>query len=90
MACAKVRANCVAMSMKQPAADKKPTIVVANDPEDLQGKLKRFAGSQSDNWNNLLANQAVSTLCPTNDRCGNAKPSILGDPRRTRRDRTQR
>jgi hypothetical protein len=41
--------------------------VVANDPEDLQGKLKRFGGSQSDNWNNLLANQAVSTLCPTND-----------------------
>jgi hypothetical protein len=28
------------MSMKQPAAEKKPTIVVANDPEDLQGKLK--------------------------------------------------
>jgi hypothetical protein len=41
--------------------------VVANDPEDLQGKLKRFGGSQSDSWNNLLANQAVSTLCPTND-----------------------
>jgi hypothetical protein len=55
------------MSMKQPAADKRPTIVVANDPEDLQGKLKQFGGSQSDNWNNLLANQAVSTLCPTND-----------------------
>jgi hypothetical protein len=55
------------MSMKQPAAEKKPTIVVANDPEDLQGKLKRYGGSQSDNWNNFLANQAVSTLCPTND-----------------------
>jgi hypothetical protein len=55
------------MSMKQPAADTKPTIVVADDPEDLQGKLKRFGGSQSDNWNNLLANQAVSTLCPTNN-----------------------
>jgi hypothetical protein len=50
------------MSTKQPAADKKPTTVVANDPEDLQSRLQRIGGSQSDNWNNILANQAVSTL----------------------------
>jgi hypothetical protein len=36
------------------------------------GSLKRngffrYGGSQSDNWNNFLANQAVSTLRPTND-----------------------
>jgi hypothetical protein len=50
------------MSTKQPAADKKPTTVVANDPEDLQGRFKRMGGSQSDHWDNILANQAVSTL----------------------------
>jgi hypothetical protein len=50
------------MSTKKPGADTKPTTVVANDHEALQGTLKRFGGSQSDHWNNILANQTVETL----------------------------
>ena len=41
--------------------------MVANDPEDLQGRLKRIGGSQSDPWNNMLANQAISTLWTAKD-----------------------
>ena len=48
---------------KKPAADnKKGTTVIANDPEDRKGRLKSLGGSQSDNWNNILANQTVQTL----------------------------
>src|SRR5437660_2087094 len=51
------------MRGKKPAGrDRKATTVVANDPDDLQGALKSIGGSQSDNWNNILANQAVETL----------------------------
>ena len=39
-----------------------PTTVVANDPEDRKGALKTIGGSQSDHWNNTLANQAVQAL----------------------------
>ncbi len=39
-----------------------PTTVVANDPEDRKGVLRNIGGSQSDHWNNLLANQAVQAL----------------------------
>jgi hypothetical protein len=39
-----------AMSAKQRAAEKKPSMVVANDPEDPQGRLKSMGGSQSDHW----------------------------------------
>ena len=41
---------------------KEPTTVVANDPEDRKGTLKAIGGSQSDNWNNTLANQAARAL----------------------------
>ena len=50
------------MRMNKPGADLKPTMIVANDSEDLKGTLKRIGGSQSDNWNNTLANQAVQAL----------------------------
>jgi hypothetical protein len=51
------------MSAKKPdAADKKATTVVANDPDDLKGGLKHLGGSQSDRWNNVLAEQTVRTL----------------------------
>jgi hypothetical protein len=51
------------MSTKNtPANDKKATTIVANDPDDLKGTLKRIGGSKSDHWNNLLANQAVQAL----------------------------
>lgn len=36
--------------------------VVADDPDDRKGRLKNIGGSQSDHWNNTLANQAVQTL----------------------------
>jgi hypothetical protein len=50
------------MSAKEPAAKNKPVTVIAKDPEDMKGKLKCVGGSQSDHWNNILANQAVRTL----------------------------
>lgn len=48
------------MSTKEPVA--KPTTVVADDPGDRKGRLKIIGGSQSDHWNNTLANQAVHAL----------------------------
>ena len=51
------------MSTKKPAVDdKKATTIVANDPDDLKGTLKRIGGSQSDHWNNILVNQTIRTL----------------------------
>jgi hypothetical protein len=49
------------MSTKKSALNA-PTTVVADDPNDRQGRLKAIGGSQSDNWNNVLANQAVQAL----------------------------
>ena len=49
------------MTAKKPTANA-PTTVVANDPEDRKGRLKTIGGSQSDHWNNTLANQAVQAL----------------------------
>src|SRR5262249_44129636 len=40
----------------------KAKIVYADKPEDQKGILKRIGGSQSDRWNNTLANQAVQAL----------------------------
>jgi hypothetical protein len=57
----------VAMSRKQPAGEQNSTTVVANDPEDLRGRLKSIGGSQSDPWNNMLANQAIGTLWAAQD-----------------------
>jgi hypothetical protein len=39
-----------------------PTNVVTDDPSDRKGALKAIGGSLSDNWNNILANQAVRAL----------------------------
>jgi hypothetical protein len=51
------------MTAKKSAADpKKPITVIANDPEALKGRLKRVGGSQSDDWNDILANQTIQTL----------------------------
>jgi hypothetical protein len=52
----------VAMSAKKPASANTPTTVVANDPDDLKGRLKNIGGSKSDHWNNTLANQAIQAL----------------------------
>ncbi|WP_131194688.1 hypothetical protein [Lichenihabitans psoromatis] len=48
------------MNAKKPA--RKPATVVADDSEDRQGRLKKLGGSQSDRWNNVLANQAANAL----------------------------
>ena len=50
------------MTKKKPAKGVKPTTVVANDPDDMKGSLKSIGGSQSDHWNNTLANQTIQTL----------------------------
>src|SRR5258708_21464250 len=49
------------MSAKKPAANS-PKTVVADDPDDRKGRLKDLGGSQSDRWNNVLANQAMQAL----------------------------
>lgn len=51
----------IAMSAKKPAANP-PKAVVADDPDDRKGRLKDLGGSQSDRWNNVLANQAMQAL----------------------------
>jgi hypothetical protein len=43
-------------------AHKKPIPLIIDDPEALKGSLKAIGGSQSDHWNNILANQTVRTL----------------------------
>lgn len=48
------------MTAKTPAT--RPPTVVADDPEDRKGGLRDIGGSQSDNWNNTLANQAMQAL----------------------------
>ena len=48
------------MAALKPA--KTPITVVTDDPEDRKGLLKNIGGSQSDRWNNTLANQAVQAL----------------------------
>src|SRR5687767_13840551 len=49
------------MTAKKTAANTATTIV-ANDPDDQNGRLKNIGGSKSDRWNNTLANQAVQAL----------------------------
>src|SRR3977135_1472941 len=50
------------MSGEKPASANTPTTVVANDPDDLKGRLKNIGGSKSDHWNNTLVNQAIQAL----------------------------
>ncbi len=48
------------MAKKENPTPEEPRTV---DPErNSEGKLNCFGGSQSDDWNNILANQAVQTL----------------------------
>ena len=74
------------MSAKKTAAGgKKAKTVVADDPDDLKGTLKRIGGSQSDHLNNILANQAINSLWlknadeKTHDRqCSAAVAGLVG------------
>ena len=55
------------MDGKDPAADdRKPTTVVANDPNSWKGGLKHIGGSQSDHWNNRIANDTALALWVAN------------------------
>jgi hypothetical protein len=49
------------MSAKVASGDREAATVVANDPNDLKGELKRIGGSQSDHWNNIIANQTIKS-----------------------------
>jgi hypothetical protein len=54
--------------------------VVADDPDDRGGRLKDLGGSQSDRWNNVLANQAMQALWVKNsspDACQIARAASL-------------
>ena len=50
------------MTKRKTKKANEPTTVVADDPEDRKGALKTIGGSQSDHWNNTLANQTVQAL----------------------------
>jgi hypothetical protein len=50
------------MTKRKHATGDKQTTVSANDPDYRKGALKDIGGSQSDHWNNLLANQAIQAL----------------------------
>ncbi|MCQ0990356.1 hypothetical protein [Jiella marina] len=50
------------MSGKKPSGGGKPTTLTVADPKKSKGALKSIGGSQSDEWNNILANQAVQSL----------------------------
>jgi hypothetical protein len=43
-------------------ATNSPKTVIADGPDNRKGLLKNIGGSQSDHWNNTLANQAVQAL----------------------------
>ncbi len=58
------------MSAKKPANDTKPTTVVVHKPDEWKGELKSIGGSKSDEWNNLLANQAMQALWLKNSDVG--------------------
>jgi hypothetical protein len=49
------------MTKEKPPKRNDRTVLV-DDPEDSKGVLKTIGGSQSDHWNNLLANQATQAL----------------------------
>jgi len=51
------------MSAKNPAGDdKSAATVVADDSEDALDTPKRIGGSQSDDWNHVLGDQALQSL----------------------------
>lgn len=47
---------------KSKSTAKEPKTLVADDPADTKGRLKRIGGSKSDLWNNILANQVMQAL----------------------------
>jgi hypothetical protein len=47
---------------RQKPSAREVVTVIAKDPVQEQGELKQIGGSQNDDWNNLLANQAIQAL----------------------------
>src|SRR5690349_3930153 len=45
---------------KQPAAESVPVTII--DPERYTGRLKGVGGSQSDDWNNIIATDTIQAL----------------------------
>src|ERR1700746_2984216 len=45
---------------KQPAAESVPVTII--DPERYTGRLKGVGGSQSDDWNDIIANDTIRAL----------------------------
>ena len=52
------------MSAKKPAPTTEKGLKFVGNPEALEPTLKQIGGSQSDDWNNVLANQALNILWP--------------------------
>jgi len=50
------------MTTKKTTTAAKANTIVADDPDDLKGRLKNIGGSKSDRWNNMLGNQAMQAL----------------------------
>jgi hypothetical protein len=44
------------------AKGKQPNTITVGTPEDQHGRLKDIGGSVSDQWNNVVANQAINAL----------------------------
>jgi hypothetical protein len=66
------------MSAKKPAANA-PKTVVADVPDDRKSWLRNIGGSQSDHWNNILANQAMQSLWMKNSSAEDRE--VAGDGR---------
>jgi hypothetical protein len=70
------------------SAEKKseePIPILARDPATLSGKLKPIGGSQSDDWNNIIANQTLNALWlkhadnkTQNKQCNAAVAALIG------------
>ena len=54
------------MTKKEPLKGKAPTNVVAENTEKSKGSLNVIGGSQSNDWNTTIANQALQTLWSDN------------------------
>ena len=50
------------MTKPEQTKAQQPMTIIANDPERLKGERKEIGGSQSDDWNNMLYDQAAQTL----------------------------
>jgi hypothetical protein len=55
------------MSAKKCAREEKKALQFVGNPEALKPKLKQLGGSQSDEWNLVLVNQAINTLLFSRD-----------------------